>query len=61
VKDRSRQSAFGRVGLVTKVVSERLNSTAIAAIASSSRSSASVTTASGLPVSGLLAKTSTTA
>ena len=61
VKDRSRKSAPGRVGRETNVVSERLNSTAMAAIWSSVRSSASVTTASGLPASGRSLKTSTRA
>jgi hypothetical protein len=59
VNERSRQVAPGRVAGSTNVVSDWLNSRAEARITGSSGRSASATTASGLPVSGVSANTST--
>jgi hypothetical protein len=60
VKIRSRYAAPGSVGATGKVVSERLNSRAIDCICSVVRSSASRTTANGLPANARSVKTSTT-
>ena len=59
VNERSRQVAPGSEGRSRNVVSDWLNSRAIARICGSARLSASVTSDSGLPVSGRVAKTST--
>ena len=59
VKLRSRTVAPGSDGRSRKVVSDWLNSRAMARSRASSRPSASGTTGSGFPVSGSLAKTST--
>src|SRR5919201_1780933 len=56
---RTRTSQSGCVASSTKVVSEKLNSRASACMVASSRRSASRTTASWLPASGLSVKTST--
>ena len=61
VNERSRHVASARVGGSTNVVSDWLNSRAIAGITASSSRSASATTASGLPARGASAKTSTRA